>query len=400
VEQPSALLLWDADYPWDIRVEKFCETLAADGISMHVLARNLRRQPLREQAGSLTIHRLPSLPAWTGKLNDAVSFPAFVNPLWFARALATARQVDARLLIVRDLPLAPLAIWVGRLIGRPVVLDMAESYPEMIRNVWLFGPRKIRNIILRNPRLASQVERYVIRRIDRILVVVEESRDRLIRLGADPARITIVSNTPDPTRFSPARVPSLPRSDGLRLTYIGLLGYSRGLEGAIRGAARYASTGKRMTLEIFGTGKAETRLRQVVLAERAEAQVRFHGWLDNRELPRAIAEADVCVVPHRDCPHWQSTIPNKLFDYMAAGKPVLVSDVRPMARIVGETEAGLVFRDNDAEDFSRCLSRLEDPALRQRLGQNGRRAVEARYHWEHDAGRLRQVIRGLLETSA
>lgn len=396
--RPSVLLLWDADYPWDVRVEKFCETLSADGISMHVLARNLQRRPEHEQAGALTIHRLPCLPAWTGRLNEAVSFPAFINPLWLARAVSTARQVGARAIIVRDLPLAPLAIWVGRTIGRPVVLDMAEAYPEMIRNVWLFGPRRIRNVILRNPRLALLVERYVIRRIDRILVVVEESRDRLIRLGADPERITIVSNTPDPARFVVFAGTERSRSERLRATYIGLLGYSRGLEVAIRGAARYAAQGGQITLDIYGTGKAEAQLRQVVRSEQAEALVRFHGWLDNRNLPQAVAEADLCVVPHRDCPHWQSTIPNKLFDYMAAGKPVLVSDVRPMARIVGETEAGLVFRDNDAEDFSRCLSRLEDPALRHRLGQNGRCAVETRYHWEHDAARLLQVIRRLLET--
>ena len=392
---PTILLLWDADYPWDIRVEKVSEALMDHGVAMHVLARNRRRSPRRDQAGRLSIHRLPALPPWTGPLNDMVSFPAFVNPLWARNALRTGREIGADLIIVRDLPLAPLALWVGRKLGVPVVLDMAEAYPEMIRNVWLFGPWKLRNVLLRNPKLAERVERYVLRRIDRILVVVEESRDRLISLGVDPARITIVSNTPDPGRFLPA-TPAASTNPALRATYVGLLGYSRGLEVAIRGIAAYREQGGTATLELYGTGKAESTLKSLTRDLRLEDVVRFHGWLDNRDLPRVMTEADVCVVPHRVCGHWQATIPNKLFDYMAAGKPVLVSDVKPMARVVGRTGAGLIVRDNDPADFGRCLALLANPALRVELGAHGRRAVESEYRWEHDAARLVRTIRELI----
>ena len=395
IKPPTVLLLWDADYPWDIRVEKVSETLMDNGVAVHVLARNRRRSPRKEQAGRLAIHRLPALPHWMGPLNDLVSFPAFLNPLWARSALSTGREIGADLIIVRDLPLAPLALWAGRRLGIPVVLDMAEAYPEMIRNVWLFGPWKLRNVLIRNPKLAEQVERYVIRRIDRILVVVEESRDRLISLGVDPARITIVSNTPDPGRFRPAQA-APGNNPTLRATYVGLLGYSRGLEVAIRGLAAHRAQGGTATLELYGTGKAEPKLRALARELRLEEVVRFHGWLDNRELPRVMTEADVCVVPHRVCGHWQATIPNKLFDYMAAGKPVLVSDVKPMARVVGRTGAGLIFRDNDPADFARCLGLLADPKLRQDLGMQGRHAVETEYRWEQDATRLVSAIRELV----
>jgi glycosyltransferase involved in cell wall biosynthesis len=394
--RPTVLLVWDADYPWDIRVQKFSDTLTAHGMRMHVLARNRRRLPPQETQGGLTIHRLPALPQWTGRLNDLVSFPAFINPVWARSIAQTARRVEPDLVIVRDLPLAPLTLWAGRRLGLPVMLDMAEAYPEMIRNVWLFGPWKLRNVLIRNPALAARVERYVIRRIDHILVVVEESRERLLALGADPDRITLVSNTPDPDRFDSA--PSLPDT-WLRVSYVGLLGYSRGLDVAIRGMAVYRDRGGRGRLDLYGTGKAEGQLRVLTRKLDLEEQVRFHGWLDNRELPRVMTEADVCVVPHRVCPHWQATIPNKLFDYMAAGRPVLVSDVQPMARIVGETGAGLIFRDNDPDDFARCLTELEDRGRRNQLGRQGRRAVETSYHWQHDATRLLDAIQRVVDAS-
>ena len=386
----TVLLVWDADYPWDIRVEKVGETLARHGYSVHVLARNLKRGPVEDRTGTLQVHRLRPLPAWMGRLNDFISFPAFINPVWWRAAIRTGRASRARAIVVRDLPLAPVGLLAGRWLGIPVVMDMAESYPEMIRNVWTFAPWKLRNLLLRNPWLAGVVERFVIKRLDHILVVVEESRDRLLALGVAPERITIVSNTPDASRFAPA--PATVPFGGLRLSYIGLLGFSRGLEVAIRGVAQFVAAGGQASLDIHGTGGAEQRLRALVAELGLAARVRFCGWLDNSRVPEVLAATDVGIVPHRRCGHWDTTIPNKLFDYMAAERPVLVSDAPPMRRIVELAKCGLVFRDNDAVDFARALGRLADPSVRATLGANGRRAITEGMNWGEDGRRLVAAI--------
>jgi glycosyltransferase involved in cell wall biosynthesis len=85
---------------------------------------------------------------------------------------------------------------------------------------------------------------------------------------------------------------------------------------------------------------------------------------------------------------WNTTIPNKLFDYMSYGLPVITSDAEPAARIVREECSGVVFRSGDAEDFARAVRALVDPAERMRLGLNGRSAVEERYNWSVDEARL------------
>jgi glycosyltransferase involved in cell wall biosynthesis len=284
-------MLWDADYPWDIRLEKVGETLARSGWSVHVLARNLKRSPLHERVGSLEVHRLRPLPAWMGKLNDFFSFPAFISPVWWRATMRTARRANARVILVRDLPWRPIALLAGRRLGIPVVMDIADSYPEMIRNVWTFAPWKFRNVILRNPWLVGLVERFTIKRLDHVLVVVEESRDRLVSLGMCPDRITIVSNTPDPGRFLPA----IPVAEGseIRVSYIGLLGFSRGLEVAIRGIKRFRDVGGEARLDIWGTGGAEKRLRDLIRELRLEGSVELHGWLENARLPEVLARTHV-----------------------------------------------------------------------------------------------------------
>jgi glycosyltransferase involved in cell wall biosynthesis len=94
------------------------------------------------------------------------------------------------------------------------------------------------------------------------------------------------------------------------------------------------------------------------------------------------------VVPHLANNSWNSTIPNKLFDYMAAGLPVLSSNARPAARVVRETNAGLVYTDTDSGELAQQLTVLANVEARARLGASGRRAVEGQYNWGRDAERL------------
>ncbi len=393
------LLLWDADYPWDVRVEKVAGALAKQGLEVHLLARNLARRPVLETGRDLTIHRLTPLPSWAGRLNDAYTFPAFMNPVWVSTVDRLVRRLRPEVMIVRDLPLAPLAVVVGRGAGVPVLWDMAESYPEMVRNVWIFGPRKARNLLIRNPWLADLVERFVITRAHRILVVVQEARDRLLRKGADPLKIAIVSNTPELDGY-PRPAARVPPDGPLHLVYVGLAGRSRGLDIAVSGLASYRARGGRARLSVAGTGAALDEIKDLAARLSLGSEVDFLGWVDPARVPALIATADMGIIPHRRCPHWDTTIPNKLFDYMAAGIPVLASDPPPMARILAATGAGVSYPDGSPDAFADAMHSLEDPAVRAEMGSAGRGAVETEYNWTADSKRLVGVVRSLMRPAA
>jgi glycosyltransferase involved in cell wall biosynthesis len=84
---------------------------------------------------------------------------------------------------------------------------------------------------------------------------------------------------------------------------------------------------------------------------------------------------------------------------MFLGKPVIVSSARPLKRIVEGSQAGLVFASGDTDAFARAVLQLNDPALRQRLGENGKRAVVERYNWHYDSQRLVDLYRQLGEAN-
>jgi glycosyltransferase involved in cell wall biosynthesis len=82
--------------------------------------------------------------------------------------------------------------------------------------------------------------------------------------------------------------------------------------------------------------------------------------------------------------HTNTTLPNKIFDYMALAKPVIVSNARALEDVVTDAGCGLVFRDGDPESLLSCLRQLQSVELRQRMGASGRRHVRERLNWSQD----------------
>ena len=104
---------------------------------------------------------------------------------------------------------------------------------------------------------------------------------------------------------------------------------------------------------------------------------------------------DAGLIPHFANESWESTIPNKLFDYMSLGLPVIASDVGPVKRVLSETGAGVTFRDRDSTDLVRVLEEFQANSNRQAMGIRGVEAIQNRYHFELDVDVLDRVLRSL-----
>ncbi|MEO8194751.1 MAG: glycosyltransferase family 4 protein [Gemmatimonadales bacterium] len=381
--------IWDGDYPWDVRVEKIAGSLTDAGHEVHLVARNRARRPVRERLAEAEVHRLKPWRLLGARLDRGTMFPAFFNPRWVSAVIGTARRSRAELLLVRDLPLAPTAVWAGRRLGIPVVLDMAENYPAMMRGLWETGVQRRTDVLVRNPKLTASVERWVLARADHVLVVVDESSDRLRALGVEASRITVVCNTPKLSRLNETGPKVHKEGSTLELIYLGLLEAPRGLNVLIDAVAQAREAGTCVRLTLLGDGRdrdsIEKRARALGLDETV---VRFCGRVPYADAVRLLQRADVGVVPHVANESWNTTIPNKLFDYMAAGLAVLTSSAKPAARIVRETGAGVVFEHTKSSDCAAALGILARAEFRALCGANGRRAVESRFHWERDAERM------------
>lgn len=388
------LFIYDGEYPWDIRVEKLCNTFIACGHEVHLICRNAYGKPRRELYKGIHLRRISYISG--GKaINFAWTFPAFFSPIWLYEIFQAIKEIDFDLIVVRDLPMALSAVLARKLYRIPTILDMAECYPEMLRCTWKFERFKAANILIRNPYVADLVEAVAMKMLDGVFVMIEESRNRLLNKGVDARKLFIVSNTPDPERFAlqPVVSESSQNTTGaIKLIYVGLVNSSRGLDTVIKAVETALEQRFIVELSIVGDGKARRTLENYVADRNLQNHVRFLGWIGNELIPDYINGADVCIVPHHRCSHWDHTIPNKLFDYMAARKPVIVSDVVPMKRIVEAVECGYSYRDYDVDDLVAKLKLLQDHEIRLRLGMNGRSAVERSYNWANEEKMIQQAL--------
>ena len=381
------LYVWDAEYPWDVRTEKVCMALVRGGHHVVITARNLQARPRTEIRPEGTVERIPAGPALARRW---ASFPAPFNLLWLGHLLRVIRKHDIDLIIVRDIPLAPAALLASRN-RRPVILDMAENYPAMIRDVWTDRRQRPFDFLIRNPVLVAGIERFVIGRVDHVLAVVEESKQRLVTLGVPEERVSVVSNTPPEARVSnpESRAPEKP----LRMVYLGLMERHRGIGCTLDASASLKQAGVPFHLDLVGDGRDYDDLRRYAAALSLTAdEVTFHGRLPHVEAIAVVSRAHVGLVPHDARESWNTTIPNKLFDYMAAGLAVITSDAAPAARVVRETGAGLVFRSSDGRHFAEMMRRCLDPILRDQYRRAGQEAIRSRYNWESDVRVLLDVV--------
>jgi glycosyltransferase involved in cell wall biosynthesis len=266
---------------------------------------------------------------------------------------------------------------------------MAENFPAMLQNF---------KSIFKNPFLAKILETVVTRYVDHIIVVVEESKDRIMKKGINGNKITIVSNTPELDLFNKNIVKyrkSIFEQNCLNLLYVGYITPLRGLDIVIRALPDIVNKISGARLTIIGDGIEIANLKKMALQVGVYDHVDFIGWIDFTYIPYIISKCDVGVIPHHSNDHTNSTIPNKIFDFMACGKPIIVSDAKPLKRIVESTGCGVVFKSYCSQDFTNQLLVLEEETYRIQLGAEGEKAVRKLYNWNMDSKRLCHIFNNL-----
>jgi len=401
-------LVYQAEFPPAERIEKVARTLAAAGHDVVLLCNDYSdHDSLPERVGALDVERL--WPTFRSRaINKILKFPVFLNPVWVAQltALVQRRRIDA--IQVIDVPLAPAALAIGRAFGIPVVMDMWENYPEALKG-WAQHDWKVR--VFKNPTVARMVEKFVTPRLDHIFVVVEEQRDRLVSEGVAPGRISVVTNAIDVDMFTCGgtctRTPLDDDPDIYKLLYVGFITVERGLDDIIRGLRTIKQRCLPVRLYVAGSGNYEPALRALAISEGVADLVRFTGFVPFEQIQFYIAKSDLCLIPHVRSKFIDTTMPNKLFQYMAMGKPVLVSDAKPLARVVRECGCGFVFESRNPDSAAAAIRTAYETRNDGSLGARARQAVLGKYTWDRAArplvdyyGRLERIPSSARQTQS
>jgi glycosyltransferase involved in cell wall biosynthesis len=287
----------------------------------------------------------------------------------------------ADVLIANDLDTLTAVFLVSRIRRMPVVYDSHEYFTELPELVNRKATRKI----------WVWLEKMMLPHIKHAFTVSDSiAASYKQQYGID---MVVVRNLPFRMEKKPEPVVKLRRGDEKLILYQGSLNKGRGLELAIK-ALQFLRNARFI---IAGTGYLETALRKMVCDSGLDDRVAFTGRIPAEELSQLTCQCDLGISLEEDLGlNYVYALPNKLFDYIQARVPVLVSDLPEMSRIVSNYDIGRTIHAGNPESLA-CVFRemLEDGPVRQQWLYNLEKA-SFELCWEREKEKLLTVYQQVI----
>ena len=385
-----------------VRVDDFSRQWASDGHQVTVVTgfpnhpegviheeyrRYWRRGLHRERREGVSVYRTWLYPgANRGYAGRAASYASFalsaaaVAP-WVAPRGAVVIATSPQLLVGAAGYLA------ARLRRLPFVFEVRDLWPESLVGV---GATNAGSGLYR---VLDRLAKFLYRHADRIVVVGRRQQDALTDAGVDPGKISVVMNGVDDSFGAAGGDRQRTRLElGLDgrfvVTYCGTIGMAHGLETLLGAAARLRDRTDICFL-VIGEGAERERLLERIRTLRLH-NVRYLGKQPHHKVPACLAASDACLVLLRSCDVFKTAIPTKMFEAMAAAKPVILGVEGEARDILLSAQAGIAVPPENEDQVAQAIVTLsQNRVIAEALGENGQRAVR------HDFSRKRQAARYL-----
>lgn len=322
------------------------------------------------------------VPAETSEIRDGVSIlpvpvrikgwqKLFVNP-WVIFRKALTRPTSAIFCIHdSDILIAGVAL---KVLGRRVVYDAHEDTPLQISyQHWL--PPLIKKIYGAFYYVLEKLCGWI---FDRIIVA-----EPVIARYFPKGKTKLVRNFPVAEAFrSHVAIPYQERK--ARLSYVGSLTAVRGLFEMVEAAKRASSA---VSFEfLLGGGFSPAHLKEKIVAE---YNVNFIGWVSHAQLVDVLFDSRAGIIVPHPVERYKTNYPVKLFEYMAAGIPVIASSEGESAAFVRESRCGILVDPKDVDQIAEAIVWIfTHPEEAAEMGQRGQQLIFDRYNWEKEADEL------------
>jgi len=319
--------------------------------------------------------------------------------LWFIPVsfLAALPAPSPDVIIATSTPLtigipALLLSWFRRV---PFIFELRDLWPDCVVDY-----NVVRNRAL--IRAAYWLESFLYRRATAIIALTKGIRERVISKGIAPDKVWVITNAADLELFSP----SGPRMDletiagvpqgSFACVFAGSFGIAYDLSLVVQ-AMDFLRDRKDIHLTLMGTGPEKERLMQEV-AKGGLRNVHFLGPVPKSEVPAFLRSGQVGILTIRHGSLSYIFLPNKFFDLIACGRPVVLNFDGEAREYVEGAGAGVYVPPGDARALAEALQALADsPERLRQMGANARHLAEKQFGWDHKVREYREMLSSVVE---
>lgn len=277
---------------------------------------------------------------------------------------------------------------VARLRRKPFLLEIRDLWPEFAIDMG----------VLRDPViiwLSRRLERFLYRHADHLIVNSPAYAEYLAKKGVPETKVSLIPNGVDSSMFDPDsrgrvfrdRYASGP--DTILAVYAGAHGAANDLDTVLTAAA--SDDCQDIHFLFVGDGKERPRLEREA-QRRGLANVMFVGSVPKNDVPEVLAAADICIATLQDIPMFTTTYPNKVFDYMAAGRPTVLAINGVIRDVIERANGGIFVPPGNPGALAAAINRLaSNECERHQMGTQARSYVVE--HFERaDQARLFRIL--------
>jgi len=285
-----------------------------------------------------------------------------------------ALEVNADIYHFHDPELLPLGLKLKRK-GKKVIYDSHEDLPRQISyKSWI--PE-----ILKKPVafISEVIENYHAKKMDGIITVSDHIKKRFDKLHHN---VVICHNYASLNEFEKTSNWDIKHKN--HVCYVGAISKIRGIYNIVE-----ATQKANVKLEVAGLTQSQELLNKL-----NSYNVIYHGFADREKLKAIFNNCFVGLITFLPAPNHNYANPNKFFEYMAAGLPVIASNFITWKTIIDENELGITVNPENIEEIADAIMYLnQNKEIAKKMGENGRKAFEEKFNWQIEEKKLIELYK-------
>jgi glycosyltransferase involved in cell wall biosynthesis len=287
---------------------------------------------------------------------------------------------------IHDIQVARAVFNVNKEFNKKIILDLHENRPEIMKHYThvknFFGQ------LLIFPNIWKYFEKKYINKAFKTIVVTRQAVDYYRnRYKSTAEKFIIVPNTIREEFVTNSFIDEsivAKYAQNFTLLYLGDTGIRRGTLLLLEALSLLKTNIPEIKLIVVGKSKSDSVLNDYITKNNLSDFVDMCGWQSFNLFPSYITASKIGLSPLLKNIHHDTTFPNKIFQYLAFGKPVIVSDCEAQAELINSEKCGLVFKNGDAKDMASQIMRLySNQNVYNLMSDNARNSVSTKYNWNN-----------------